>query len=246
MQKLMHFTVGNDLDDLARQGYWFEDRKEWAKDLIKNLCCGISNKQITDVLNGDADVIAIENGTRTSLVYEENKEFKLKLKNHLEFLEEKKKDKIKAKRQMDFCGDDYRYCKFNMSNKCCFGLRNGYGCFFDNPKIMDEMLQTGMNMRLNALGSGVGHAVDLVDDMTIKKIFDFVFRGHHYTIKDSARNQSECPHCSYNSKGDIFKPDTDKKAFIGVHKISDKQYIYCFECPKCFNKFFYHNSRNWR
>ena len=262
MKQIVSFTIGNGLDKLARQAYWFEDRKPWAEKLLRNLCMGITNKQMMDILNGDAKVIAVKKGTAVELVYEEDTEFKEELQNHLDFLKEQKekgrKAKIKAEKHLDYCGDNFSHCKFNSGNRCCFGLRNTYGCFLDNPELMDKRIDSDVKLRiafiLNSKGlrkTGIipdevpqlGHYdKDFIEDITIKKVFDFVFNGHHYTIRDSARNQGECPHCGNQPIGDFWNED-DKEAFIGVKKVSDKQFLWCFECPKCFKKFFYHNSR---
>ena len=242
--KSLHFTIGNGLDNLARQGYWFEDKQEWALKLLDCLCMGITKKQKMDVLNGDAKIIGIKKGTMTKLVYEENKEFKKEILEHFKFLKEQKKQKKKGKKHLDFCGNKYSHCKFNSRNSCCFGMRNNYGCYLDNPDLIQKRIITDTNLRLDALMSGESHAVELIDEITIKKVFEFIFKGHHYTINDSARNQSECPQCEHKSKGYIWNKKDDKKAFIGIKEINKKQYIHCFECPKCFKKFFYHNSSN--
>jgi hypothetical protein len=238
----LHFKIGDGLDILARNGYWFEDRKEWAIELIKNLCFGISDKQIHDVLNGDAKILG--KGDYTELVYEEDLEFKEKLKEHLEFLKQQKIKEEFAKKRAKFCQDtcgnsDCRYCS---GHKCCFGMISQWGCYANNESKIDKQIDFTVFMRRGALASNQSHAFDLVNDMTIAKVFDFDFENHHYTINDSARNQSECPHCGERSKGVMWNNKEDKESFLGTKELARKQFAWCFECPKCFKKFFYHNT----
>jgi hypothetical protein len=76
-----------------------------------------------------------------------------------------------------------------------------------------------------------------------KKTFNFVYKGHEYTYNDSARNQSECPHCGA-SNGDIrlIDPirDGDDFAFMGYKRLNEDTYAVCFHCQNCFNYLFYH------
>lgn len=72
--------------------------------------------------------------------------------------------------------------------------------------------------------------------------FNFLFKGKEYTHQDVAQNQGLCPHCGKNSIDYFWRPWDD--AFIGVYKLSKHESIYCFECPKCFEKFFYHQSND--
>lgn len=87
--KIMHFTVGKGLDKLARQGYWFEDRKEWAIKLLRSLCVGINQKQLMAVINGDAQIKPIKKGTEVELVYKEDLKFKKELFKYQDFLKNK-------------------------------------------------------------------------------------------------------------------------------------------------------------
>lgn len=78
-EKTVHFTIGEGMEQLVRDAYWFENRREWALRLVKDLCVGISDKQITSILDGEAKIMPVENGTMVELVYEEDKNFKKKL-----------------------------------------------------------------------------------------------------------------------------------------------------------------------
>ena len=75
-EKIVHFTIGEGMDRLVRDAYWFENRKEWALRLVKDLCIGINDKQINSILNGDARLMPVEKGTMLELVYKEDKKFK--------------------------------------------------------------------------------------------------------------------------------------------------------------------------
>jgi len=266
VKKTLHFTIGEGLDDLARQGYWFENKKEWGINLIKHLCTGITEKQINDVLNGDAKVVPIKNGTMVNLVYEENIEFKNKLKQFLIMKKENAEYNIKAEKHLDKCGQAHSSCKYQTDGKCCFSRRKDWGCFLDNPEKLNSQIDFNMLVRKQEfIYSFYGnnrpskktqemskikcktlekHSFNISNELD-KKVYDFIFKEHHYTINDSARNQSECPHCGYKSNGDMWDKIEDKKAFIGIKKISDKQFLYCFECPNCFEKLFYHRGRKW-
>lgn len=74
------------------------------------------------------------------------------------------------------------------------------------------------------------------------KTYEFEYKDHYYTERDRAGDQGECPHCSYRARNRerFFDPYKDKEMFIGCKKFGEQNYVYCFECPKCFNKFYYH------
>ena len=70
--------------------------------------------------------------------------------------------------------------------------------------------------------------------------YDFIFKGHHYTYKDSARNQLFCPHCGEAAPDGFFWSIGDK-GYIGTRMPRNGDMaITCFECPNCFEKFFIH------
>ncbi len=74
----------------------------------------------------------------------------------------------------------------------------------------------------------------------IYKVFEFVYKGHHYTFQHSARDQSACPHCGF-TRGYTWNPIKDNDSFIGEYQEGEGS-IFCFECPKCFGKFYYHKD----
>ena len=63
---------------------------------------------------------------------------------------------------------------------------------------------------------------------------------------NSARSQSECPHCGEKSKGGFYSPVTDRDCFIGymepeIHSGRDNQYMTVFRCRKCHEEFWLHD-----
>jgi hypothetical protein len=80
MEQQLSFKFGNGIDNLVRQGYWFENRKDWAIRVLKCLD-GISEKQIQDVLNGDAQLLGKDDCIE--LEYKEDAEFKNRLEEWL-------------------------------------------------------------------------------------------------------------------------------------------------------------------
>ena len=145
---------------------------------------------------------------------------------------------MKAKKHLDKCTE--KECKYNTSNTCMYGLRNRLGCYLDSEMIHDikqqELLildreQMAMKYTLKE------HEHDLIGKLT-KKQYEFICCNHHFTIKDSARNQGECPHCGKRSITNFYE-FTDEE-FIGYKVIDKHQTVLCFECKGCFGKFFYH------
>lgn len=145
----------------------------------------------------------------------------------------------RANNHLEVCED--MTCKYNMSGECCYGGRNSLGCYilmsadtreweeFKTIKLaMAEMLEEDEDKK-RRLGK------------YLRKNYRFVYRGHEYTVEDSARCQDECPHCGHK------KPHTDSTVFwdeedegyIGTYT-DGRDEIRCFECQRCFEKFFYH------
>lgn len=76
------------------------------------------------------------------------------------------------------------------------------------------------------------------------KVYNFVFKGHNYIPSDRADNQGMCPHCSCQAPDNfMFDAKRDKELFIGYYKVDEMNCIACFECPECFEKFYYHQER---
>jgi len=87
MSQTISFYLGDNLHEIFRDAYWFEERKEWA---LETLDCihGITEEQKMAIINGDAKLVPIEDGKRLQLVYEEDKKFKLRLWEHQEWRKE--------------------------------------------------------------------------------------------------------------------------------------------------------------
>ena len=76
------------------------------------------------------------------------------------------------------------------------------------------------------------------------KVYNFVFKGHNYIPSDRADNQGMCPHCSAQSSDKfMYDPKRDEELFLGYFKVDEMNYIACFECSNCFEKFYYHQER---
>jgi hypothetical protein len=147
-----------------------------------------------------------------------------------------------AEKHLEKCNN--KKCKFSCGGKkCCFGLRNSAGCYMTNPEKMEEHMNNVYNLRMQyeiRSRTGDKESADILKQLETKQ-FTFVFKGHEYTVNDSARNQSECPHCG-NQTGDGSIWSIESEAYIGVY-VNKKDIMRCFECPKCFEKFFYHDVR---
>ena len=148
----------------------------------------------------------------------------------------------RASEHMGKCDD--KECKFSSKGTaCCFGLRERVGCYMEHPEAVESQMRaiSALTMQSQfARYRGDDEGAKLLEKIASKP-FHFQFQGHEYTVSDSARNQSECPHCGAESPGYCWSKDD--KAFIGQKKVGD-EVCYCFECPKCFEKFFYHAAVN--
>ena len=78
----------------------------------------------------------------------------------------------------------------------------------------------------------------------VGKEYSFTYKNHEYTFKDSARNQRECPHCEFKAPDGSFWNERDS-AYIGYYDgFKDGNVAVCFECPECFDRFYYHYNKN--
>lgn len=145
----------------------------------------------------------------------------------------------RAKKHLDYCGDTD--CRFCLEGKCCFGGRTKQGCVQDTPELemhLDTLLAIANIPELASHGELQRQA---------GKQFNFMFEGHEYTYADSARDQTECPHCGARSvKGHMIDSIKDDEAgtfaFLGFKKLDENQYVLCFECLTCFKHLFYHTD----
>lgn len=159
-----------------------------------------------------------------------------------------------AKKHLDPC--DQIRCKFcksmheNGDPICCFGLRHE-GCFYLNPEMEHRIENlTSVELQLTIakyeadpwwaaetrneeidypeLDNMIEPFIDKVAAIT-KKTYNFVYRGHEYTHKDNSLDYKSCPECN-----------STHKEFIGYYG-KGRGRISCFECDKCFKKFYFHN-----
>lgn len=147
----------------------------------------------------------------------------------------------RADKRSDKCEDvECKFCHVvDGLQRCCFGMRNNYGCINEDPSVKercDELLGIVSTVSKNG---ATENGMDLINRRK-DKVFNFVFKGHHYTASDSARNQSTCPHCGYhNPSGLMFRKDDPGVVFIGTKGFGNHT-AECFECGECYNKFYYH------
>jgi len=147
----------------------------------------------------------------------------------------------RARAHLEVCEDiDCSFChQHDGYLRCCFGMRNNYGCINEDPSVKERCDEL---VGIVSQGIKVGIDDEVVDiiNRQKEKVFCFVFNGHEYTASDSARNQSMCPHCGYkNPSGLMFRNGDNGVRFIGV-KTFGKETAECFECESCYKKFFYH------
>jgi len=152
----------------------------------------------------------------------------------------KRKKVIRAKEHLDKCTEK---CDYNPSGICAYGYRNRAGCYLDNQEKHEDLMrsQSFLTMQREKIKylEREDDSLALEElDRIINKSFRFVFKGHEYTLRDSARVQSQCPHCGHNSAGGRCWSEDDE-GYIGTYK-TGKEKMLCFECPECFEKFFYH------
>lgn len=86
-------------------------------------------------------------------------------------------------------------------------------------------------------------ATDSMIKSFASKKYTFDFKGHHYDFNDSARNQGECPHCSTKAPDGDFWRNTDE-GYLGYYDFDNVHLGICFECPNCFEKFYYHHDKD--
>jgi len=132
-------------------------------------------------------------------------------------------------------------CRFGISGVCHFGLRNTHGCFQtdDLEGAMQSLYVTRKQTEM-ARFSGEDKGVVETGEDIMSKCFRFIYKGHEYSYRDSARAINACPHCGFTKPThDIFEENSDY--YLGSKSLDDTFKAVCFECPKCFKKFFYHD-----
>ena len=258
--KTLHFTVDPSILNLPRQMFWYEDKQEKALNIMDSLVNGQATpEQIRMLLDGDAYFITEDAGKTLTMITEIDKEWKKEVEERKEYL---KKRKEKASLEES---DRERYTKevqrkilketdeLDDEDEETEALEREQRILDHQDNVLERMTKNANEeiakrafiMGFTSKDKGEKEACEtLVKEFTSKQ-FDFVFKGHEYTYKHSARNQSRCPHCDQQSgDGFIWDPKRDKDAYIGTYKQNDIINAICFECPKCFKKFFYHNTNH--
>jgi len=137
-------------------------------------------------------------------------------------------------------------CKFNLLSDdktfriCAFGMRETFGCYYKEDAVKVRVDEIKALIKLGVQRGDAADVPEMLDRMVLGKTYYFLFKGHEYTISDSARDQRCCPHCGFrNSRGDFWK--RRDKEFVGAVK-AERGVLMCFECSNCFKKFYYHSE----
>lgn len=133
---------------------------------------------------------------------------------------------------------------------CCFGLRHE-GCVYCNPEMQHQIgLHSQVEIDLTiakyeadpwwaartrnekvdfpSMPNLIEPARENIAKIT-GKVYNFIYEGHEYTHQDNSLDFKSCPHC-----------DSGNKTRIGYYS-EGRNRIVCFECQKCFEKFYYHD-----
>ena len=87
MKTEAYFNVNPEgLMKLIRDAYYFEDKKEWVKDVTKSL--NLPWKYVEKILTGDG-IITYNDNKKLVYIEKEDKDWKEKLQEHLNFIEKK-------------------------------------------------------------------------------------------------------------------------------------------------------------
>lgn len=85
---ILHFKIGEGLSNLVRDAFWYELRFDWARRTFECFD-GLIGNQINAILAGEAWLKPVVDGMSVELVYEEDKEFKKGLAEHVESVKER-------------------------------------------------------------------------------------------------------------------------------------------------------------
>lgn len=121
--RMLHFGIGEGFGDLVRDAFWYEQRFNWAKKVLRCLQ-GITARQIDMILKGDVQLVPIEDYSGVEMVFEEDKKFKEELAKHMNFVKErivslhKELYELERMRDMRFNYDETAGSKFvKLGNK---------------------------------------------------------------------------------------------------------------------------------
>lgn len=228
MIKKLHFRVHPNIISVAREHYLYNNRIKDAYEFIETLSGGVLGiSQATKLLEGDAYLTTEDDGETLNYIEKEDAEYKKEFLKHKEFLKTQKEREERKKEESENYEDDIEEEKPSILSV--------------SPDKMLEAMTRQSNIKIGCL---LAEKNDKINNDMAKKFFnkqyEFDFNGHHYTYNDNARNQSECPHCGFQSTDNMWR--MKDKAFIGKIKLNDYEYALCFECPKCFEQFYFHND----
>jgi hypothetical protein len=252
--KILHFKVHPNIINLPRQMFWMEDKQIEAIEMLDAISSGaLTINQCTSLLKGDAYFITEDEGKTLTLVEEPDIKWQEELAKHKDFLEQNKKGDLRLKEFLDDEYHDNEERRFSINEiKTVISGAVASSIKTKDVSIEEQMaLETNRNLakemfikKWETKDPGEKEALDNLSKKFANTIYTFDFNGHHYTYNDSARNQSRCPHCDAICKNTLWNKKDDKKAFIGTAHLNSDIYAHCFECPKCFEKFYYHVTKN--
>ncbi len=190
--KKLHFKVDPSIINIIRQGYWYEDRKDWAMKCLHSLGGNMTMDMAMDLLYGRNGLKIHSDGINLTLSDKPDVEFQKELKNRLEYLEEKKK-KAEEEAQRPYCNNDKSMsidCKYKseMDGKCLYSRMSGYKTPIEEHKggecYLDRL--TGRQDSLRQLGT---------------KLFNIPEPSPIYTLKHVAKkkgNKCIATDCEFN------------------------------------------------
>lgn len=170
-----------------------------------------------------------------------------------------------AKKQLDECTQPR--CLYCVDSVCCFGYRD-LGCAFLDPTLLHKIRHIPDIMiaaysafihpvtdgeinyyhydpdTINEIERGVTELITPVNVIANgAKTRCFVYKGLQFNPRDNAMDQSVCPYC-HAELHNIKNPES-YEGFIGYKQFDIDEFAACFECTKCFGKFFYHVNKEW-
>lgn len=207
--KILHFTVEPEgVVELAREKYWFEDKKQYGVDILRCFI-GIEPDQITKVLEGDA---TFKKNEDDKIYYDEvsNEEFKKQLKDFLAY--RKKQDEteftyiggVRVRRDIveEYAGHIVKRLRETMRN-------TAHGIMLD-IKDMDEIL--GLETRRQELHDYILQSVGFDRDDDSKDACAFRTALSHY-VDEMAGSLFAEPIESI-SDGEVIEKRKKSEAFI--------------------------------
>jgi len=214
--KVLHFTVEPEgVVELARERYWFEDKKQYGVDILRCFI-GIESEQITKVLEGDA---TFKKNEDDKIYYDEvsDEEFKKQLKDFLAY--RKKQDEteftyiggVRVRRDIveEYAGHIVKRLRDTMRNTA-----HGIMLDFDD---MDEIL--GLETRRQELHDYILQSVGFDRDDDSKEACAFRTALTHYVddmagslFKEPVEAMSDEEAIEKRKKSEAFIKYMDDKA----------------------------------